>query len=618
MDGTRFDALARVFGAAVSRRSGAVAIIGTALGLASGGALAKGSRGDRRDAGQGPGAQGPCKTEKRPDNICTANSQCCTNICDKGTGATNKDKKGRCRCIRWRKPCEQDRNCCSRKNQKMACIEGICQKLIPTAQPCHAGDVCQDSRATCTTYTDGNPQGTFCLIAVTGLCEMDAQCVTERCVNRRCLYQTGESCGPVQNDNLCAGYQDGVICSTYDDGNPAGNYCVMPLLGPCNRDSDCQNERCINKVCQNPAQLTEPCGDSNAGAICVTKGATCTTYTYQDAPGGTYCLLPDNINRDVTTNCEANDQCRSGRCAMVDGKGQCAPLACSVCQPYDGVSACPYDSIQGYVDDNGSGGQIKVFAGQHLGQVSLTDADWHILPCCDDCFPEIGPADGDSYGIVLDVNNMPGKNVTVERMTLGGELPSSWWLQAWGMLDGSDLGYMNVLLDRVKTNLKPGISTYFNGAEETKLEIRDSAMKGFFIRSGTDQATGPHCYVTLTRSVLEGWGNAALQNTPAIVARTTIVSMVNSTIKNFRNTDSDNNAGGIRMRTPDSSYKSSLTMDASSRITGNVGASSYGNGIYAPNGEPITGATTTNVLENGGTSGLLQCATSSSAACSGF
>ncbi len=72
----------------------------------------------------GVGTEGPCGSGSRKDNICTKDSECCTSICDIQLGKKNKDKKGRCRCVRRGGACTADNNCCN-----SICISGVCGYL---------------------------------------------------------------------------------------------------------------------------------------------------------------------------------------------------------------------------------------------------------------------------------------------------------------------------------------------------------------------------------------------------------------------------------------------------------------------------------------------------------
>ncbi|MFM9106956.1 MAG: hypothetical protein ACKOWF_09700, partial [Chloroflexota bacterium] len=119
--------------------------------------------------------------------------------------------------------------------------------------------------------------------------------------------------------------------------------------------------------------------------------------------------------------------------------------------------------------------------------------------------------------------------------------------------------------------------------------------------------------ITLTRSILEGFGPGAAQNAAGVYGETTSLNMVASTIKNFSRSGA---AAGAWFASPNVDYKAGINMDGASRITGNTvsGSDAYGWGIYAPDGSVVLGVNGTTVTGNG-TGNLQQCATNSTTAC---
>lgn len=139
MEGRQFDRIARALAAAATRRAGLAALIGSVAGAGSAAAIAAARPRGRRT----PGAEGPCKSTRRPDNVCTRDSECCTNICNRKTGDRNRDRKGRCRCIRRGGPCTATHNCCSRAGQQMVCTRGVCGEANPAPPPPPPPPSCQ-------------------------------------------------------------------------------------------------------------------------------------------------------------------------------------------------------------------------------------------------------------------------------------------------------------------------------------------------------------------------------------------------------------------------------------------------------------------------------------------
>jgi hypothetical protein len=122
MDQTSFDRITRLLGGATSRRSGVTAALGAALGL---GGLTRVADAKQTGAGKNkgkPGKEGPCGNGSRQVNICTKDKDCCTGLCNTKAGKTNRDGKGRCRCVQKGKACTANRNCCN----GMTCANGVC------------------------------------------------------------------------------------------------------------------------------------------------------------------------------------------------------------------------------------------------------------------------------------------------------------------------------------------------------------------------------------------------------------------------------------------------------------------------------------------------------------
>lgn len=202
MDGNVFDGIAIAFSGASTRRDGVRALLAVALGAGSSGSAAAAPARRRM---RHPNAEGPCKTTKRPDNVCTRDSECCTNICNTKTGDRNKDRKGRCRCIRRGGPCTATRNCCSRGGQQMTCNNGICGDAdpgpgpgpspIPTGQSCVDGvDTCLDAAASCTTYFQTTTPGTFCLLPNGASCAASGDCRSDDCSGGVCAAESCDVC----------------------------------------------------------------------------------------------------------------------------------------------------------------------------------------------------------------------------------------------------------------------------------------------------------------------------------------------------------------------------------------------------------------------------------------
>ena len=135
MEHGRFDALARAFGAALTRRSGIRAAAAALVMAVPGREVAEeaDARAGKRDGGRAAVTQ-TVTSEKRPcgpsanDNRCKKHDDCCTKYCRKGEGG----KTGRCRCVKPQKKCKDGQTCCG----GATCTNGTC---TPKCTVCASG-----------------------------------------------------------------------------------------------------------------------------------------------------------------------------------------------------------------------------------------------------------------------------------------------------------------------------------------------------------------------------------------------------------------------------------------------------------------------------------------------
>lgn len=200
MDHRQFDAVIRAWNLrrGATRRQGIAALI-MALGGAASANLAHGGSPDR---------QGPCKSFERPDNICTRDSDCCTDVCDLEAGLTNRDGLGRCRCKQANESCTADHNCCQRGARPQVCVHGVCGRASkprprPTSTPTPAPTSTPTSTPTPTPTSTPTPS-----------CD-SVNCPLGCCSGTTCvLYanQNNTSCG--SGGIACQPCIGGAICST--------------------------------------------------------------------------------------------------------------------------------------------------------------------------------------------------------------------------------------------------------------------------------------------------------------------------------------------------------------------------------------------------------------------
>lgn len=159
MDNQRFDRLARMLGANVSRRTGVLAAIGAMIGLGVA---------DETDAARGSGRRHEKLACRNANSECTTDDQCCSNSCVPKFGGTGF----RCAKAHGKKKQRNDKDKASGP--------------IPTGDPCGPGDTCANALASCTTYTFGTPEGTYCLLPAGAACESDSWCEFDVCDHGTC------------------------------------------------------------------------------------------------------------------------------------------------------------------------------------------------------------------------------------------------------------------------------------------------------------------------------------------------------------------------------------------------------------------------------------------------
>ncbi len=291
MEQSSFDRIARALGGAVDRRAGLTAALAATFGLAVRDAAARPARGGKgkgdgkaRKDGKRPNTSGPCGDGSIKANSCQEDGDCCTEICQRKRNG--KKGAGRCRCVNEGRPCDKDVNCCSRGGQALTCASGRCRGAkIATGEPCSAGDICASKNATCTTYTGGEPAGTYCLIAAGAACAKNLDCASANCENGSCNAKAG-------NGGACTATADcanaGASCTGYTLGPdaPSGTFCLLASGQSCDTDDDCASGFCTG-VC-------EVC------TVCAGGGCAYTSIKAANAaappPGTTIGIAPGSYN----------------------------------------------------------------------------------------------------------------------------------------------------------------------------------------------------------------------------------------------------------------------------------------------------------------------------------
>jgi hypothetical protein len=237
MDQGSFDRIVTTLATASTRRAGVIAALGTAL------ALARGADGK-------PRSQGPCGNGSRKANRCRKNKDCCTGICD--TTLVNQDGDGRCRCRRRGKACTEDRNCCSRGDQSLVCVGGVCgDACTQLGQECLTGDsACCAGSCPTVAGSERGFQAVCCLGIGESGCMKDTHCCQNAgptsCIGGVCAQactMLGELCD-VGATSCCAG--SCVVSGAGWERGLSAICCLPDGTSGCSDDTHC---------CQNAGQL---------------------------------------------------------------------------------------------------------------------------------------------------------------------------------------------------------------------------------------------------------------------------------------------------------------------------------------------------------------------------
>ncbi|MFM9105428.1 MAG: hypothetical protein ACKOWF_01865 [Chloroflexota bacterium] len=260
MDTSSFDRIARLLGGATSRRAGLGAAAAALLGAAAPTLAAP--------AAANPGSSSQCG--KRVSSRCESNADCCNGRCNLEKGKLNKDGLGRCRCSRRGEQCGDDKDCCRRNNQNLACLDGVCGTPPP---PCvRLGETCRHKSTCC--------KGT-CSYAASAPPAQDRSGPPKAC----CLAQGESGCRTVSD--CCANGADPVICE--------GGVCSVAIVCKELQESCVQG---VDTCCAGTCANYQPRPVSERGSI----DPRC-------------CIAPDASGCLSSDDCCAAQQCLGGTCA---------------------------------------------------------------------------------------------------------------------------------------------------------------------------------------------------------------------------------------------------------------------------------------------------------------
>ena len=169
MDSKIFDNATKVLGSAITRRTGILAAV-VGLVTASGTAL-------EGDAARKATRRHEKLACRNANSECLSNEECCSGVCKPKFGGTGF------RCAKGRGGKKSKDNGKGKNNPVL--------QPIPTGEPCTDRDTCLDPAASCTTYDDDTPAGTYCILPASAMCIATNECVSHHCLQCECCSHAG-------------------------------------------------------------------------------------------------------------------------------------------------------------------------------------------------------------------------------------------------------------------------------------------------------------------------------------------------------------------------------------------------------------------------------------------
>ena len=209
MEHSSFDRLTRALSGGTIRRRGllaAITVVVAALNEPDVDAARRASRRREKLACRNAGS------------LCTTDDQCCSGNC------VEKDEAqgGGFRCARAHR---------NKRNDKRRGDDGPTPAIVPNGERCTPIDQCEDPAATCTSYLNNTPTGTYCVLPNGSVCAASADCQGNLCNYCSCCPYSGTSgmleelgsdgSGPDQFSNIrgLAITSDGLQMLVVDSGN---------------------------------------------------------------------------------------------------------------------------------------------------------------------------------------------------------------------------------------------------------------------------------------------------------------------------------------------------------------------------------------------------------------
>lgn len=368
MDGHRFDTLTRQLLVLRSRRAGLQAL------LAGAGAMAFGL--------VTPDGASACKGKGSP---CTADHQCCFELCKGKKKVKNKKKKvGKCSCSPTRGRCRASSDCCRADSacgfnaceDHPACCVALGFQCFGDCDCC-GDNVCGDAGVCEQEFCGETQEECF---STDECCFDEDECASNGCVaGTVCCGDLGAECDEAEEGCDC--------CDPYDCGAVAvdcaaeGTVCCAPATVACANDCDCCRPlKCLQGTCADPVCPPRrqrggrvegkgagptPCPPGDP-VLCCQEGDTCCTL----GPSPTCC--------PADTDCTAQG-CAAG-CTVECPPGQfepCCPQGSACTQP-----GCQTDTPRVCPTGAGATARPLVFCGPPEAPLSCGCADSICVLAC--------------------------------------------------------------------------------------------------------------------------------------------------------------------------------------------------------------------------------------------
>ena len=281
-----------------------------------------------------PGERGNmCVAKKESGSRCSSPHQCHSNVCERGVCVEDECPhpymSARCLPSQFCSPAPSGNMCMEKRDTNGACHRDIeCMSNTCVNRRCvtnqcstpFSADGCSMMTQYCMPTTNGNQCVTRSNIGET--CLVSTQCMSNNCVSGTCAAAT-----PTLKANGAACASQSECSSTFCVlGNCAANQ--MSLGGMCVAATDCQSMTCTNMRCVDSAATTAATTTASSTSVTTTAATTAATTTASSLAVGSACSADSQCTSMRCLNlvcseallaigemCAANNECLSNLCS---------------------------------------------------------------------------------------------------------------------------------------------------------------------------------------------------------------------------------------------------------------------------------------------------------------